>query len=280
MENLLVAVQNILDARIVKHEKFLADIATANNDLEPTLGKGGRLHSPCNGYTWNEDVYSKGQFLGLEFDYKNTGGIHCSKVVVTVALGTALKAILGKSVSFGKSWKQDGRTVSYAYISGLSLGEFKNLNKYSKQTKKSIELVSDLEAKGVSFGKSWKFSLRTASNYFNENYDFYELYVIENNLNGRIDFEFKNGKTTHKSPLKGKMVAYEYVVTNAFHDIEGGSSSLNDEPVQSEENMFVAMAQKIREASSDQFDAVLAEFLEMKAANMDAFNEAKNQGLI
>ena len=218
MSNLLTAINSIIESRKAREAKLLSEIATANNGVEPKLGEGGRLHAPVQGYMWGSEVYAKGQFLNEILDYK-AGGQNTIKVVVTSALRDALKNVLNSAISFGQSWRQDDLSVSYAYISGLTIGEHKELSKFVKISMKSIELVTDLEKRGVEFGRSWKFNMRTAAKMLNDCQSYYDMYVSENNLDGRISFSYKNGKITHTSPLKGKEVAYEYITKNAYHDI-------------------------------------------------------------
>jgi hypothetical protein len=46
-------------------KRVMEKAATANNDLEPTVDCYGRLHAPCDGYHWEDNIYPGGSYLPL-----------------------------------------------------------------------------------------------------------------------------------------------------------------------------------------------------------------------
>lgn len=162
-------------------------------------------------------------------------------------------------MSFGSSWIEDNKTVSYAYISGLTLGEAKKFDQFKKKKQKLVMLETEAKAKGLAFGKPYKFSLKAASYAFNFGSECeYLYYLSEHGLSDKISYNHQTSKL--ESPLQGKMVVTAYLAANLYHDIENELADSNEE---SEDMMELATELRIH------IDAY-----------PEAFKSAKQKGLI
>jgi len=191
---------------------------TVISDFDLKRDADGRLHAPCDGFTWiNGEVYAGGQYLPEE-DSDNQ--LAQMRVKVTIPALEKIKSLLGDSqVSNGKVWDQDGMKMTYAYI---------KLTQSLKDTLRPLApvqtktLVEATEAEIESEKATWKFTLRGVTHAFNKQgesgFDFYcddkgLDFGVNIFFNKKPDGEYHNPrakKSLFFSPLAGKMVTYKY----------------------------------------------------------------------
>ena len=141
-------VQAVIDAVKAEYERaeqahqdrlarIMAAAALRNDDVEPTLGRGGRLHAPHDGYEWEDDTYGAGEFLRIpelsqdDCDYYDILYVpksteerygYKAKIKTTVDTVAQIKAAISTlplaiNVSAGSSW---GEGVCYMYVEAKS----------------------------------------------------------------------------------------------------------------------------------------------------------------
>ena len=119
-------------------QRILDRAATANNDLKPVIDKYGRLHAPCDGYFWEENIYPGGAYLPYPPDFyemlswmagrpvypKGSSAFvsYKTRLKVTVAEAGLIAAACAQYaiVKKGKIW-DDGETC-YVYIETVREG--------------------------------------------------------------------------------------------------------------------------------------------------------------
>ncbi|QJI53324.1 hypothetical protein vBAcoSR7M_2 [Alteromonas phage vB_AcoS-R7M] len=153
-------------------KRVLERAATANNDLEPTVDKFGRLHAPCDGYAWEDCEYAGGSYLPypLEFweelellhgtvshgDYSKVG-LTKGRVRLLVSEADELCEIDSKYVKFskGKAWNTADGETCYAYFETKHKGlvsiieEFKVVQAQELKAKWEAERAAKQALKGV-----------------------------------------------------------------------------------------------------------------------------------
>ena len=122
-----------------RRARIMAAAASHNDDVEPTVDRGGRLHAPHDGYHWEGNEYGAGEFLPTpEMDqddcemrdilYRPAGVdmqerySNKAKIKTTVDTVAQLKAAISPmaiavNISAGSSW---GDGVCYMYVEAKS----------------------------------------------------------------------------------------------------------------------------------------------------------------
>ena len=149
---------------IAVRERVEKAAATANNGKEPTVDCYGRLHAPCDGYMWEDDIYAGGAYLPFpawywEELFERTG-IAGGPAQFDVTNKTRLKLLkseaddivplTGKYAIFkcGKSWNSKDGEMCYLYIETKRKGLLKLIQDFKDQRDKEIaeKLAAEKEA--------------------------------------------------------------------------------------------------------------------------------------
>ena len=140
-----------------------------DSDVKPTIGKGGRLHAPHNGYEWIDgNVYAGGQWLAESED--SIRGSRPSKATIEATpevaayLEEKAKDLDQIRVSLGKVYEKNGENRQYVYIEG-GRALTRAITDLAPSRNKVLMAASDAEAKGLTLGKTWKYSYKR---HFNE----------------------------------------------------------------------------------------------------------------
>lgn len=203
LETVVVALSKLNEA----YNARLAKASEANYGRFPTLGVDGRLHAPCDNYTWiNGEVYLGGQYLPLDEDTKI--GTTTYKFKVQTKIVPELSKIISGSI--GKSWIQGDAEVAYYYAS-VSSAEKRVLEQLLPQASKQIVLADENTT-----SKTWEFSTKKFIKSYVYKYGFRWTEVFHDFIHmdaPGVDFNMvtkKGGKITFKSDFDGKLVCYAY----------------------------------------------------------------------
>lgn len=162
---------NMIRAYVAQAEEHYAEVqkriseraATANQNQIPTIDKHGRMHAPCDGYYWEDEIYSGGAYLPFPMDFyemlselagrpinpsKKDYSIS-SRVKATKEEALIIEEACGKfaEVSTGKIWS-DGVSC-YVYIRTSRKGLNNLIEDYiaeeAEKAKKLIEAKREAE---------------------------------------------------------------------------------------------------------------------------------------
>ena len=141
-----------------RRARIIAASANQNEGVEPTIDSYGRLHAPCDGYDWQDDIYGAGEFLKIpelsqdeceyyDILYMPKDGFaerysYKAKIKTTVSVVEQIKAELSKlpvaiNVSAGASW---GEGVCYMYVDAKS-------KRFIKAIESAASAIAPVEAK-------------------------------------------------------------------------------------------------------------------------------------
>lgn len=196
---------------IAVRERVEKAAATANNGKEPTVDCYGRLHAPCDGYMWEDEVYAGGSYLPFPAWYweelfeqtgiARSGGSFnvTSKTRIKLLKSEAddITKLSGAYASFtcGKSWNSKDGEVCYMYIETNRKGLLTIIHDFKEQRDKELaeKLAAEKEAakllKGdapegrvVVKGKVLHAKLveRQSFGYYDNGYDWKMLVELEN----------------------------------------------------------------------------------------------------
>jgi hypothetical protein len=207
MATLVSLLSGFVSDNSIRNQKLVEAIALANNNKAPTIDVNGRLHAPCNGYVYNDSVYSAGEYMSVELS--KVGSTSTAKVKITASLKEQIKAVWA-CVSFGTTWNKDGIELCYAYFEMLTKAQAETLTSQLVANKKRIMLVSEAVEQGLSHGQSWKFSTRKYSNAVAYCFDALQHEVNKDGLDWK-DIEIGTGGTKVLIPkFQGKEVCFVY----------------------------------------------------------------------
>jgi len=144
---------------IAVRARIMEKAATANNDLRPTVDSYGRLHAPCEGYSWEGEVYGGGSYLPLPADFyemlEMITGKQYGGAVSFKGKTTRIKTTVGEAaeiaeacaayakVGTGKVW--DDGVSCYCYIETSRDGLDSLLKTYAEEAAEAEK--ADIEAR-------------------------------------------------------------------------------------------------------------------------------------
>lgn len=143
-------------------KRIMEKAAAANNDLEPTEDRHGRLHAPCDGYEWESDIYPGGAYLPFPQEFwemlEERTGRPCGpssassnsygskqRVKVTTQEAEEIQVACAKfaEVSIGKTW-DDGVTC-YVYIQTTRTKLIELIADYRAEQEAALKAIRDAE---------------------------------------------------------------------------------------------------------------------------------------
>jgi len=160
MANLISLLSGFNFDNSIRNQKLVEAIASANNNKAPTIDNNGRLHAPCNGYVYNDSVYSAGEYMSVELS--KVGSTSTAKVKIAASLKEQIKAVW-TCVCFGTTWNKDGIELCYAYFEMLTKAQAETLTSQLVANKKRMMLESEAIEQGLQHGAVFKFNKRKYS---------------------------------------------------------------------------------------------------------------------
>jgi len=202
---------SILTTIISLHAEFLAtnkavyqQQVMANQNQEPTIGKDGRLHAPCNNYLWHNIIYSGGEYLAEE---GSCAALTTVKFKVETKMIERIQTELtALSPGFGKCWMQDNIEVCYCYLK-VPNRIAGSINKLLPVSGKYLELLEIAQEKGLKHGTDFKFNMRKISQIMRS--ISWEIMLELAGLH-TVPVSYVEKKDTWISPLKSQQVCFVY----------------------------------------------------------------------
>jgi len=184
VESFLIVLSESNKIDVDRMEELERKSLEANQGLKPTIDCHGRLHAPCNGYQWGEDIYPAGAYLSNEYDCKHVQD-EKTRFKTSVETVTLLKgAIKSLNFSTGKSWGDSGIEVCYCYVTGLSKTQLKRIEELTKELEAALKSKIVSNRVSLEVGKQdlivTVISSFTKFNYYSNDYDLKLNLLVDN----------------------------------------------------------------------------------------------------
>ena len=151
--DLIALLKDEAQKRAEASEEMITVAKLMNSGVAPTIGSGGRLHAPHNGYRWLGCDYQAGEFLTEEFEGREAFGAeeyrHApgrSRKVANVPsaafaeLSRKLESVAEVNVTAGREWLNDSEEYTcHMYVETPSRAAFDLIDNFFAALKKAQE---------------------------------------------------------------------------------------------------------------------------------------------